>query len=76
MQHMGWECPKCHFIYSPHIERCPGCIPVNKIDSVPFDDAQMLRDLAEEVRRANGTLSPRVSYGTAIRQDYGQGAQQ
>lgn len=24
---LGWECPRCHTCYAPHIERCGNCLP-------------------------------------------------
>ena len=24
---LGWECPRCHTCYAPHIERCGNCRP-------------------------------------------------
>ncbi len=25
LQDLGWECPKCHTVYAPHVRSCDGC---------------------------------------------------
>ena len=26
----GWECPRCHRCYAPHVDECRACSPIPK----------------------------------------------
>lgn len=34
MKQTGWECPKCSRIYSPYIEECKNCTPLDSTSSL------------------------------------------